>query len=118
MNNPINYIDKYGLKLTFGQNLAVSIISSTAASIATAMGSPISGAAVGALTGAIASFALGGDLKDAMNNAWSGGISGLFGGYFGKWVAAAGPKAWGTGFLFDMGMDFILLGADPLIRCE
>lgn len=113
-NDPVSFTDYLGLKLSLGQNIAVSLISSIAATVGTAIGSPVLGAGLGAVTGFFASLALGGDLTDALNNAISGGLSGFVGGYFGKLVATAGPKATGMGFLFDLGFDAILLGADPI----
>ena len=116
LNDPVNYFDSNGLELTFRQNAYVSIISTIAATIFTATPLGVGGgAAVGVVTGFLASFAFGGDIRDAINNAASGGLSGLSGGLFGGLVKAAGSKAIGSGLFFDLLIDTLLLGGDPLL---
>jgi RHS repeat-associated protein len=57
-NDPVNWVDPWGLRLSPGQNLGVTVASSAAAMIGSAIGTPVAGAAAGALVGAVASAAL------------------------------------------------------------
>lgn len=94
-NDPINFIDPFGLKLSSGQNAAVAAASAIAGFVGSAVGTPALGAIAGSATGALLSYALGGDVVDVANNAISGAITGAAGGLFGELVAAAGVRATG-----------------------
>ena len=61
LNDPINWIDPLGLRLTPGQRAAVASVSAFVGFSGSALGTPAVGAVAGGFTGRVLSVALGGD---------------------------------------------------------
>ena len=123
LNDPVNFIDPWGLRLSPTQNMTVTVISSVAAIAGSAIGTPAFGSLTGELAGALSSAFMGGDSTDIINNAFSGALGGYAGGILGnigKAASAIRPGATALDFFGGMGIDAILYGADPLIDrpCE
>jgi len=105
LNDPINWVDPLGLRLSSRERAAVAAASALAGFVGSVLGTPAVGAAAGGFTGFVLSIALGGDAVDITNNAIAGAVTGAAGGLFGQLVSSAGVRAFGTqvfGFLIDL----------------
>jgi RHS repeat-associated protein len=118
-NDPVNWIDPWGLKLSASQQIKVSIASGGGAAVGSLLGGgPLGGAVGSAAAGALAAAAMGGTWTDIGNSAISGLLSGAAGGAFGKLaegIMHGAKAAVGTG-VFSGLLDAALLGADPLLK--
>jgi RHS repeat-associated protein len=104
LNDPVNWIDPSGLRLTPSERAAVAAASALAGFVGSVLGTPAVGAVAGGFTGFVVSIALGGDAVDIANNAIAGAVTGAIGGLFGQLVSSAGARAVGYqvfGFLID-----------------
>jgi len=125
LNDPINWIDPFGLYLTPSQQIKVSLASAvgsmTGYLVGGLLGAPtLGGAAGGAIAGAIAAkFMEGSTWQDVANSAAAGAISGLMGAGIGSLLEAtlmgSTRAAVVTGFASGM-FDAILMGADPVFK--
>jgi RHS repeat-associated protein len=124
-NNPLLYIDSFGLELTLGQQIIVSAATGVGSAVGSAVGSltPAGPAIGGAIGGAIAggaSTALmsGSTLTDIGNGMITGGLSGLTGAGLGAMAEAiaanSGRAAALSGALSGL-LDSIGLGVPPPI---
>jgi RHS repeat-associated protein len=114
LNDPINWVDPLGLRLSARERAAVASASALAGFVGSVLGTPAVGAAAGGLTGFVLSIALGGDAVDITNNAIAGAVAGAAGGLFGQLVSSAGARAVGYqvfGFLIDLAV----YGGEPAI---
>ena len=111
-NNPVNYFDSLGLKLSSGDRAIVTMLSATAATIGSLSG-PGYAAVLGGLVGGTSSLALGGDLRDAGNNAIAGAISGFAGGYLGRGIISLGKVVVRKYMIYVPAIDWLIFGANP-----
>jgi RHS repeat-associated protein len=114
LNDPINWVDPLGLRLTPSERAAVAAASALAGFVGSALGTPAVGAVAGGFTGFVLSVALGGDAVDIANNAIAGAVTGAMGGLFGQLVSSAGARAFGTQ-IFGFLIDIVVYGGEPAI---
>jgi RHS repeat-associated protein len=124
-NDPVNWVDPFGLYLTTSQQIQVSIASSIGSTVGFVIGSlygmpTVGSMAGGALTGALVTiFMEGSTWHDVGNNFISGGISGIFGSSFGGLLEGTLMPGMRAAMLTGIAsglMDVLLIGTDPVFK--
>ncbi|NIQ91130.1 MAG: RHS repeat-associated core domain-containing protein, partial [Deltaproteobacteria bacterium] len=68
LNDPVNWIDPLGLRLTPSERAAVAAASALAGFVGSVLGTPAAGAIAGGIAGGVIATALGGDAVDVFNS--------------------------------------------------
>ena len=126
LNDPINWVDPWGLYLTPGQRMTVAMIGTVGGLVGHVVGSAIPG--LGTLAGStiaasvasgIAAAYLGGDCADIANAVITGALSGAAGLTFGSMmtnISSIGVQAAGRAAVFSGVFESILMGAKPVVN--
>ncbi|MCI5120209.1 MAG: RHS repeat-associated core domain-containing protein [Candidatus Electrothrix sp. AUS4] len=119
-NDPVNWVDSWGLELSYSQQVGVTIANTVGATIGGVIGGGPLGAAIGGSIAAAGATALmdGATVTDIKNNALTGFLSGGTGGAFGGLaeLGMQGMKGAITAGLFSGMFDFVLSGVDPFFK--
>ena len=89
-NDPVNFVDPWGLQLSFSQQMIVSATTTATATIGFAIGGTAGSTIAGGITGYLVTAMMdGATAEDKKNNALSGALSGASGGLFGELLKAS-----------------------------